>query len=165
MLTVSNITYRIQGRPLFEEASLVLPDGAKAGFVGKNGSGKTTLFRLILGQISLDAGSIEVNRRARIGAVAQEAPATSLSVLDTVMAADAERATLMAEAETATDAHRIADIHMRLADIDAHTAEARASTILKGLGFEADAQLRPTSELSGGWRMRVAADVSGGVHS
>lgn len=156
MLTVSNITYRIQGRPLFEDASLVLPDGAKAGFVGKNGSGKTTLFRLILGQISLDAGSIEVNRRARIGAVAQEAPATSLSVLDTVMAADSERATLMAEAETATDAHRIADIHMRLADIDAHTAEARASTILKGLGFEADAQLRPTSELSGGWRMRVA---------
>jgi ATP-binding cassette subfamily F protein 3 len=156
MLTVSNITYRIQGRPLFEEASLVLPDGAKAGFVGKNGSGKTTLFRLILGQISLDAGSIEVNRRARIGAVAQEAPATALSVLDTVMAADSERATLMAEAETATDAHRIADIHMRLADIDAHTAEARASTILKGLGFEADAQLRPTSELSGGWRMRVA---------
>ena len=156
MLTVSNITYRIQGRPLFEDASLVLPDGAKAGFVGKNGSGKTTLFRLILGQISLDAGSIEVNRRARIGAVAQEAPATSLSVLNTVMAADSERATLMAEAETATDAHRIADIHMRLADIDAHTAEARASTILKGLGFEADAQLRPTSELSGGWRMRVA---------
>jgi ATP-binding cassette subfamily F protein 3 len=156
MLTISSLTYRIQGRPLFEDASLVLPDGAKAGFVGKNGSGKTTLFKLIQGQISLDAGSIEVNRRARIGGVAQEAPATSLSVLETVMAADTERAALMAEAETATDAHRIADIHMRLADIDAHTAEARASTILNGLGFKADAQLRPTSELSGGWRMRVA---------
>ena len=156
MLTISNITYRIQGRPLFEGASLVLPDGATAGFVGKNGSGKTTLFRLILGQIALDAGSIEVNRRARIGAVAQEAPATSLSVLETVMAADTERAALLAEAETATDAHRISDIHMRLADIDAHTAEARAATILKGLGFEQDRQLGPTSELSGGWRMRVA---------
>ena len=156
MLAVSNITYRIQGRPLFEDASFVLADGAKAGFVGKNGSGKTTLFRLILGQIALDAGSIEVNRRARIGAVAQEAPATSLSVLETVMAADTERAQLMAESETATDAHRIAEIHMRLADIDAHTAEARAATILKGLGFEQDRQLGPTSELSGGWRMRVA---------
>jgi ATP-binding cassette subfamily F protein 3 len=156
MLTVANLTYRIQGRPLFEGASLVLPDGAKAGFVGKNGSGKTTLFRLILGQIALDGGSIEVNKRARIGAVAQEAPATSLSVLETVMAADTERAKLLAEAETATDAHRIADIHMRLADIDAHTAEARAATILKGLGFEQDRQLGPTSELSGGWRMRVA---------
>jgi ATP-binding cassette subfamily F protein 3 len=156
MLTVSNLTYRIQGRPLFEGASLVLPDGAKAGFVGKNGSGKTTLFRLILGQIALDAGSIEVNRRARIGAVAQEAPATDLSVLETVMAADTERAALLAEADTATDAHRISDIHMRLADIDAHTAEARAATILKGLGFEQDRQLGPTHELSGGWRMRVA---------
>ncbi|MEQ1900298.1 MAG: ABC-F family ATP-binding cassette domain-containing protein [Devosia sp.] len=156
MLSVSNLTYRIQGRPLFEGASVVLPDGAKAGFVGKNGSGKTTLFRLILGQIGVDGGGIEVNRRARIGSVAQEAPATDLSVLETVMAADTERAALMLEAETATDAHRISDIHMRLADIDAHTAEARAATILKGLGFEQDRQLGPTSELSGGWRMRVA---------
>ncbi|MGN6157502.1 MAG: ABC-F family ATP-binding cassette domain-containing protein, partial [Devosia sp.] len=156
MLTITDLTYRIEGRPLFEGASVVLPDGAKAGFVGKNGAGKTTLFRLILGQISLDAGSIEVNRRARIGAVAQEAPATDLSVLETVMAADTERSALMAEAETATDPHRIADIHMRLADIDAHTAEARASTILRGLGFTQERQLAPTSELSGGWRMRVA---------
>ena len=85
MLTITDLTYRIQGRPLFEGASLVLPDGAKAGFVGKNGSGKTTLFRLILGQISVDAGSIEVNKRARIGAVAQEAPATELSVLETLV--------------------------------------------------------------------------------
>ena len=156
MLTITNLTYRIQGRPLFEGASVVLPDGAKTGFVGKNGSGKTTLFKLIQGQISADGGTIEVNKRARIGGVAQEAPATSLSVLETVMAADTERAALLKEAETATDGHRIADIHMRLADIDAHTAEARAATILKGLGFEQDRQLGPTSELSGGWRMRVA---------
>ena len=156
MLAVSNITYRIQGHPLFEDAGFVLPDGAKAGFVGKNGSGKTTLFKLIQGQLALDAGSIEVNKRAKIGGVAQEAPATNLSVLETVMAADTERADLMAEAEHATDAHRISDIHMRLADIEAHTAEARAATILKGLGFEQDRQMAPTSELSGGWRMRVA---------
>jgi len=156
MLTISNLTYRIQGRPLFEDASVVLQDGAKAGFVGKNGSGKTTLFNLIQGFLSPDAGTIELNRRARIGAVAQEAPATDMSVLQTVMAADREWARLTAEAETATDAHRIAEIHMRLADIDAHTAEARASTILKGLGFEQDRQLGPTRELSGGWRMRVA---------
>ena len=156
MLTITNLTYRIQGRPLFEGASLVLPDGAKAGFVGKNGAGKTTLFNLIQGHISLDAGSIEVNRRARIGAVAQEAPGNDVSVLETVMAADTERAKLMVESETATDPHRIAEIHTRLADIDAHTAEARASTILKGLGFDYDRQLGPTSELSGGWRMRVA---------
>jgi len=156
MLTISNLTYRIEGRPLFEEASVTLPTGSKTGFVGKNGSGKTTLFHLIQGHIAPDGGTIELNRRARIGAVAQEAPATNISVLETVMAADTERARLMAEAETATDPHRIGEIHMRLAEIDAHTAEARASTILKGLGFEQDRQLAPTHELSGGWRMRVA---------
>jgi len=156
MLTISNLTYRIQGRELFEDANLVLPDGAKAGFVGKNGTGKTTLFHLIQGHIGADAGNTEVNRKARIGAVAQEAPAGEESVLEVVLAADKERTALMAEAETATDPHRIGEIYTRLADIDAHTAEARASAILKGLGFEQERQLGPTRELSGGWRMRVA---------
>src|SRR3569623_255632 len=120
MLTITDLTYRIQGRPLFEGASLVLPDGAKAGFVGKNGSGKTTLFRLIQGQISLDSGTIEINKRARIGGVAQEAPATELSVLETVMAADTERADLMAESEIVIYDKGISEIYTRLADIDAH---------------------------------------------
>ena len=156
MLTINNLTYRIQGRPLFEDAALVLPDGAKAGFVGKNGTGKTTLFHLIQGHISADSGSTEVNKKARIGAVAQEAPAGEETVLEVVLAADKERTALLAEAETATDPHRIGEIHMRLADIDAHSAEARASSILKGLGFEQDRQNAPTRQLSGGWRMRVA---------
>jgi ATP-binding cassette subfamily F protein 3 len=156
MLTINDLSYRIQGRPLFENASLVLPDGSKTGFVGKNGTGKTTLFQLILGQIAPEGGSIEVNRKARIGSVAQEAAASDISVLDMVLAADKERTSLLEEAETATDPHRIGDIHIRLAEIDAHTAEARASTILKGLGFEKDRQMAPTSELSGGWRMRVS---------
>jgi len=156
MLTINNLHYRIQGRPLFEDANLVLPDGVKAGFVGKNGTGKTTLFQLIQGFISPEQGTIEVNRKARIGAVAQEAVASDISVLDVVLSADKERTALLAEAETATDPHRIGEIHTRLAEIDAHTAEARASTILKGLGFEKERQLAPTSELSGGWRMRVS---------
>jgi ATP-binding cassette subfamily F protein 3 len=156
MLTINNLTYRIQGRLLFEGASVVLPDGAKTGLVGKNGSGKTTLFHLIQGHLSVEGGDIEVNKRARIGGVAQEATASGASALEVVMAADTERAALLAEAEHATDGHRIADIHTRLADIDSHTAEARASTILKGLGFDLAKQNAPTSELSGGWRMRVA---------
>jgi ATP-binding cassette subfamily F protein 3 len=156
MLNINNLTYRIQGRVLLEDASLVLPDGVKAGFVGKNGTGKTTLFHLIQGHIGADSGSIEINKKARIGAVAQEAPAGDETVLEVVLAADKERSALLAEAETATDPHRIGEIHMRLADIDAHSAEARASSILKGLGFEHDRQNAPTRELSGGWRMRVA---------
>src|SRR5690606_15144188 len=151
MLTINNLTYRIQGRELFEDASVGLPTGSKTGFVGKNGTGKTTLFHLIQGHISVDAGNIDLTKKARIGAVAQEAPAGEESVLDVVLAADKERTALMLEAETATDPDRIGEIYTRLADIDAHTAEARASAILEGLGFEQDRQLGPTHELSGGW--------------
>ena len=87
---------------------------------------------------------------------AQEAPGTEEPLLDIVLKADTERQSLMHEAETAKDAHRIAEIQMRLADIDAHSAEARAAAILAGLGFDTDAQQRPASSFSGGWRMRVA---------
>lgn len=156
MLTINNLTYRIQGRELFEDASVVLPTGSKTGFVGKNGTGKTTLFHLLQGHIAADAGNVELNKKARIGAVAQEAPAGNESVLDVVLAADKERTALMAEADTATDPDRISEIYTRLADIDAYSADARASSILKGLGFEQDRQNAPTHELSGGWRMRVA---------
>ncbi len=88
--------------------------------------------------------------------MAQEAPAGAEGLLDTVLAADSERASLLGESETETDAHRLGDIHARLEAIDAYSAPARAASILAGLGFPADAQLRPCSEFSGGWRMRVA---------
>lgn len=156
MLALTDITYRIAGRTLFDGASVVVPTGAKAGLVGKNGSGKTTLFNLICGEIALESGEIALPRQARFGRVAQEAPGSAISLIDFVLAADTERTALMAEAETATDPHRIADIHTRLADIRAHSAEARAGMILSGLGFDAEAQRRPCSDFSGGWRMRVA---------
>ncbi len=156
MLHVNDVTYRIAGRTLLEGATLALPDGAKAGFVGRNGTGKTTLFRLITGDIAAESGTIVLPKGVRIGQVAQEAPATEDSLLDTVLAADRERAALLAEAERATDPERIAAIQIRLADIEAHSAEARAGAILYGLGFDAAAQRRPCSSFSGGWRMRVA---------
>lgn len=156
MLALKNITFTLEGRRLFDDASALIPTGHKVGFVGRNGTGKTTLFRLIRGELALDGGEIETARRARIGGVAQEAPATRDSLLDTVLMADLERAALMSEAEVAADAHRIAEIQTRLADIDAHSAEARAAAILHGLGFDAAAQARPCADFSGGWRMRVA---------
>ncbi|AXC48325.1 ABC transporter ATP-binding protein [Paracoccus suum] len=155
MLRIDDISYSIAGRPLFDGATAVIPDGHKVGLVGPNGAGKTTLFKLIRGELSLDGGAIVLPSRARIGGVAQEAPGTALSVLDTTLAADTERASLMVEADTATDPHRIADIHARLADIDAWSAEGRAASILQGLGFPPADQARPTSDFSGGWRMRV----------
>ncbi len=156
MLKIDDISYSIAGRPLFANASATIPDGHKVGLVGPNGAGKTTLFRLIRGELTLDGGTISLPSRARIGGVAQEAPGNARSVLDTVLDADAERAALMAEAHDATDPARIAEIQTRLTDIDAWSAEARAATILKGLGFSDEDQLRPTSDYSGGWRMRVA---------
>jgi ATP-binding cassette subfamily F protein 3 len=126
------------------------------GLVGRNGAGKTTLFRLIRGELALEGGAISIPTRARIGGVAQEVPSSSTSLLETVLQADTERAALLAESDTAHDPHRIAEIQARLADIDAWSAEGRASAILKGLGFDAEAQLRPCSDFSGGWRMRVA---------
>ncbi len=156
MLTIQDLTYRIAGRTLIDKASVTIHEGAKVGLVGRNGTGKTTLFNLIDGDIAAESGSIELKRAARIGRVEQEAPGTGVSLIDFVLAADTERAALLAEAETASDPHRIAEIQIRLADIDAHSAEARAATILAGLGFDAEDQRRPCSAFSGGWRMRVA---------
>ncbi|MGS4981994.1 ABC-F family ATP-binding cassette domain-containing protein [Pseudosulfitobacter sp. RP-4] len=154
MLRISDISYSIAGRPLFEGASAVIPEGHKVGLIGANGTGKTTLFKLIRRELVLEGGSISLPSKARIGGVAQEVPASSTSLLDTVLAADTERAELMAD--DSTDPTRIAEIQTRLADIDAWSAEARAATILKGLGFDDAEQLKPCSDFSGGWRMRVA---------
>ncbi len=156
MLHINGLTYRIGGRTLFDNATVALPAGIKAGLVGRNGAGKSTLLRLILGEISPEGGSVSVRKGARIGTVAQEAPSGPESLLEVVLAADAERSRLLEEAETATDPHRIGEIHTRLADIDAHSAPARAASILAGLGFSPEEMEGPCSALSGGWRMRVA---------
>lgn len=156
MIKLHDISYSVEGRPLLENASATIPAGHKVGLVGRNGTGKTTLFRLIRGELSLETGSIELPRQARIGGVAQEVPGNDISLLDTVLAADTERAELLAEAEGADDPNRIAEIQTRLADIDAWSAEGRASSILKGLGFSPKKQQMPCSAFSGGWRMRVA---------
>ncbi|MCL5777550.1 ABC-F family ATP-binding cassette domain-containing protein [Limibaculum sp. FT325] len=156
MLTIDDLGFSMAGVPLFDGASARVPAGARVGLVGRNGTGKTTLFRLIRGELAPDAGTITLPPRARIGGVAQEAPGDARSLIDTVLAADTERAALTAEAETATDPARIAEIQTRLADIGAHSAEARAASILAGLGFDHAAQARPSAEFSGGWRMRVA---------
>jgi len=156
MLQFTEITCRVAGRTLLDNASATIPSGARVGFVGRNGTGKTTLFRVVTGDLSPESGTITIPRGLRLGQVAQEAPGGTTSLIDTVLDADTERSALLAEAETATDPYRIGDIHTRLIDIDAHAAPARAAAILHGLGFDAEAQARPCSDFSGGWRMRVA---------
>jgi len=156
MITLNNLSARIAGRLLIDQANVALPAGIKAGLVGKNGAGKSTLFKIITGDMESETGSVSIPKNARLGQVAQEAPATEEPLIDIVLQADKERTSLLAEAETASDPHRIAEIQMRLSDIQAHSAESRAASILAGLGFDHDAQRRPASSFSGGWRMRVA---------
>lgn len=156
MLSIQDISIRIAGRVLIENSTAQIVPGARVGFVGRNGVGKSTLFRAIRGDLALESGSISIPPRWRIGSLAQEAPDGPESLIDVVLKADVERHALLAEAETAQDPARIADIQTRLVDIEAHSAPARAAAILSGLGFSATDQLRACQEFSGGWRMRVA---------
>jgi ATP-binding cassette subfamily F protein 3 len=156
MLAIDNITVRIAGREILSGATANLPAGRRIGLVGRNGAGKSTLFNVILGRLHQDDGEISVPSSWRVGAVAQEAPGTDVSLLDTVLEADPERIRLLAEAEHETDGHKLGEIYHRLDAIDAYTAPSRAAEILAGLGFSAEEQLRPCREFSGGWRMRVA---------
>jgi ATP-binding cassette subfamily F protein 3 len=155
MLQIDNLVFNAWGRRFFDRASLNLPPNAKVGLVGRNGVGKTTLFKLILGALMPDGGDILLPRGARVASVDQEHPATPVSLLDTILEADAQRHALHAELETA-EPERIADIYHRLEEIDADRAPARASEILAGLGFSTADLARPMAEFSGGWRMRVA---------
>ena len=156
MINFKNIYFSIGGVPLFENASGFVPTGHKVGVVGSNGAGKTTLFKLILNEIILDAGVIEVPKNYKIGYVSQEAPSTEVTLLDTVLEADIERSKLLHNAQIEKDPNKIAEIYTRLSDINAYSAEARASSILNGLGFSKEDLIRPCSSFSGGWRMRVA---------
>jgi len=156
MLNIENLSVRVAGRLLLDDATVRIPAGSRAGLVGRNGTGKTTLFNVLTGQLAAEGGNITVRQRARVGRLMQEAPSGPDSLLDVVLNADTERKALLDEAEHATDPQRIADIQMRLVDIDAHSAPARAAAILSGLGFSTQDQARAISEFSGGWRMRVA---------
>ncbi|GAA0470910.1 ABC-F family ATP-binding cassette domain-containing protein [Parasphingorhabdus litoris] len=156
MLNFSNITVRLGGAVILDGATAALPPGARVGMIGRNGAGKSTLMKVIAGLLEPDDGSVDMPKGARMGYIAQEAPAGSETPLDTVLSADTERAALLAEAETADDPHRIAEIHERLNMIEAHSAPARAAKILIGLGFDEQAQKQPMDSFSGGWRMRVA---------
>jgi ATP-binding cassette subfamily F protein 3 len=156
MLSISDISIRLAGRLLIDQATVQIAPGARVGMVGRNGTGKSTLFRAIRGELATESGTITIPPRWRVGSLAQEAPDGPESLVEIVLKADLERDALLREADTARDPHRIAEIQTRLVDIDAHSAPSRAAAILSGLGFSTADQARPVQEFSGGWRMRVA---------
>ncbi len=156
MLNLTDITLRLGGRTILDAATAKLPPRSRVGLIGRNGAGKTSLVRVIAGMTEPDTGKVEMPRGSRLGYIAQEAPAGAATPFETVLAADTERATLLAEAETSHDPDRLGDLHERLNAIDAHAAPGRAARILVGLGFDEDMQQQPLESFSGGWRMRVA---------
>ena len=156
MLHINDLTFRLGPRLLFDKATAAIPTGARTGLVGRNGTGKTTLFKMISGELHPESGTLSIPSKMKLGQVEQEAPGGPTTLIDFVLEADRERASLLTEAETTTDPGRIAEVHTRLVDIEAHAAPSRAATILTGLGFDQAAQNRALSEFSGGWRMRVA---------
>jgi ATP-binding cassette subfamily F protein 3 len=155
MLQIDNLVFDAWGRRFFDRASVTIPDGTKVGLVGRNGVGKSTLFKLIVGELAAQEGDILLPKAAKIGSVDQEHPATPVTLLDTILAADTRRDALNAQLETAEPEH-MAEIYQHLNAIDADRAPARAAEILSGLGFSNDDLERPMAEFSGGWRMRVA---------
>ncbi len=156
MLTIQGITVRLGGRDILDRATAAIPPRGKVGLIDRNGAGKSTLVKAIIGAIEPDEGEIDMPRRARLGYIAQEAPSGTATPFETVLAADVERTSLLAEAETSTDPDRLGDVHDRLLAIDAYSAPARAARILIGLGFDEEMQARPLDSFSGGWKMRVA---------
>ncbi|KQP52680.1 ABC-F family ATP-binding cassette domain-containing protein [Methylobacterium sp. Leaf108] len=155
MLQIEDLTFNAWGRRFFDRASVSVPPGSKVGLVGRNGVGKSTLFKIILGEFQPDSGTVSLPKTARIASVDQEHPATPVSLIDTILAADLERESLNLELETA-EPERMGEIYGRLIEIDADRAPARAGEILAGLGFSVADLARPMAEFSGGWRMRVA---------
>ena len=165
MLTIDAVTVRLGGRTILDRATAAIPARARVGLIGRNGAGKSTLMKVAAGMLEPDEGGVSMPKASRLGYIAQEAPSGAGTPFETVLAADVERAALIAEEEEAhatghdtsfEDEHRISEIHERLNAIDAHTAPARAARILVGLGFDEAAQHRPLDSFSGGWKMRVA---------
>lgn len=156
MIEIKDLSFHFGLRTLFEDASVLIQDGQKVGLVGPNGCGKSTLFKLITGAFSPDGGKIEITRGTQIATVAQEIADPSQPLLPYVLAADKELSALEKESQRADiSGERLAEVFDRMEFLGAHSATARASAILSGLGFENKDFHRPLKEFSGGWQVRA----------
>jgi ATP-binding cassette subfamily F protein 3 len=158
MILLRKLAFARAGRPLVSEATLQLHPGWKVGLTGANGCGKSSFFSLLRGELHAESGDLELPAVWRIGHVAQDTPALPTPALDYVLDGDTELRAVekaLAAAETAHDGHRIAELHVRLQDIDGYAAPARAAEILAGLGFAQADHRRAIADFSGGWRVRL----------
>ncbi len=158
MLKFESLTLRRGPEPLLSEASALIHSGQRVAVIGANGAGKTSLFKLILGELSVDAGDWSLPGNCRLAHMAQEVEASERSALDYVLDGHAPLRKLeeeLIEAEQKSDDGRLAHIHGELEAIHAYQAPAQAEKLLHGLGFSQDELVRPVSAFSGGWRIRL----------
>ncbi|MEQ9877995.1 ABC transporter ATP-binding protein [Pectobacterium aroidearum] len=158
MIVFSSLQIRRGVRVLIDNATATVNPGQKVGLVGKNGCGKSTLLSLLKGEISADGGSATFPQNWSLAWVNQETPALDKPALDYVIDGDREFRQLEAALQAANeenDGNAIATLHGKLDAIQAWTIQARASSLLNGLGFSQSQLQQPVSAFSGGWRMRL----------
>jgi len=155
VIEIKDLSFHFGLRTLFEEANLLVPDGLKIGVVGLNGCGKSTLFKLITGELFPDGGKIEISRGTQIASVSQEIKDPSKKLLEFVLESDHEMTRLQHKLTEDLSGEKLAEIYDRLDSLGVHSAQARASAILSGLGFVNEDFDRPLKEFSGGWQVRA----------
>ena len=158
MIKLSDITLLRGSKVLLDEASAQVFPGHKVALIGSNGCGKSSLFALLRNELSVDAGECSVPAHWRIVSVAQETPAVDRAALDYVIDGDKHLRELqarLAQAEAAHSGELIGALHGQLEQAGAYDVEARAATILDGLGFSTAQLSAPVTDFSGGWRMRL----------
>ncbi|MGH6610609.1 MAG: ABC-F family ATP-binding cassette domain-containing protein [Burkholderiaceae bacterium] len=159
MLRLIDVAVARGARTLYRNVSLIARPGERIGLIGANGSGKSTLFAAILGELGVDAGTIEAPPLERIAHVAQDIEASDLSAIEYVLQGHAPLTKARAElqaAEVQHDAMQLAHAHATIAELNEGAITAQASTVLHGLGFAHSDNARPVKNFSGGWRNRLA---------
>jgi ATP-binding cassette subfamily F protein 3 len=158
MITLKKLTLRRGPKVILDKASITINPGEKVALVGRNGAGKSTLFRLLDGTLREDGGDFSLPPAWRLAQVAQDMPETEASATRFVMEGDTRWLEAQREVEAAEageDGMRMAHAYMALQEVDAHTAEPRAQTLILGLGFKTEQLHQPVNSFSGGWRMRL----------
>ncbi len=158
MLSFTNLALRRGTDLLFKEVSFTIHSGRKVGLIGANGAGKTSLFKMIIGELEADEGSLDYPSDLRIAYMTQELIAGEQAAVEYVLDGDTELArinTNIQRVEREEKFSQLADLHEQLDSIDGYTARARAEQLMIGLGFGQDEFATPLREFSGGWRIRL----------
>ena len=163
MISVSNLEKGFGDRTLFSNASFQLNPGERYGLVGANGSGKTTLLNVISGSLEATHGQVSIPKALRLGVLRQDHFAyESEEILGVALmgnpelwSALSEKEAILADGEEDFDYERFSELEETVQRLDGYSAEARAATILEGLGLPTEVHRQPLSTLSGGFKLRV----------